>query len=153
MRISTTWRLGIKELWGLARNPALLLLIVWAFTAQIYAAATVMPEVLSKAPISIVDEDRSPLSSRIAAAFYPPQFNPPQLISLSQMDGRMDAGLDTFALVIPPGFQRDVLAGSTPAIQLNVDATRMAQAFAGAGYVQAIVFRRGRGICTALSGG
>jgi ABC-2 type transport system permease protein len=51
----------------------------------------------------------------------------------------MDAGQDTFALVIPPHFQRDVLAGRRPDIQLNADATRMSQAFTGTGYVQAIV--------------
>ena len=55
------------------------------------------------------------------------------------MDARMDAGLDTFALDIPPDFQRDVLAGRRPTIQLNVDATRMSQAFTGSGYVQTIV--------------
>jgi len=42
-------------------------------------------------------------------------------------------------LDIPPNFQRDVLAGASPAIQLNVDATRMSQAFTGSGYVQQIV--------------
>ena len=51
----------------------------------------------------------------------------------------MDAGLDTFALNIPPNFQRDLLAGRSPTIQLNVDATRMTQAFTGSGYVQSIV--------------
>ena len=51
----------------------------------------------------------------------------------------MDAGRYTFALDIPPDFQRDVLAGRQPAIQLNVDATRMSQAFTGAGYIQTIV--------------
>ncbi|WP_434013665.1 ABC transporter permease [Methylophaga marina] len=50
----------------------------------------------------------------------------------------MDAGLYTFALVIPPNFQRDVLAGRSPAAQLNVDATRMSQAFTGSGYIQQI---------------
>jgi ABC-2 type transport system permease protein len=55
------------------------------------------------------------------------------------MDARMDAGLDTFALHIPSGFQRDVLAGRSPALQLNVDATRMSQAFTGSGYIQSIV--------------
>ncbi|HQZ64782.1 MAG TPA: ABC transporter permease, partial [Planctomycetaceae bacterium] len=49
------------------------------------------------------------------------------------------SGLDTFALNIPPDFQRNVLAGRSPAIQLNVDATRMSQAFNGCGYVQTIV--------------
>ncbi|MGV0912137.1 ABC transporter permease [Martelella sp. FOR1707] len=139
MRISTIWRLGIKELWSLLRTPALLVLIVVVFTLQVYAAAVAVPFTLNKAPISIVDEDASALSERIASAFYPPYFLPPQTITLSQMNRRMDEGVDTFALVIPPNFQRDLLAGSEPAMQLNVDATRMTQAFTGAGYVQAIV--------------
>jgi len=139
MRIATVWRLGIKELWGLVRTPALLVLILFAFSLQIYVAATATPFTLNKAPISIVDEDVSPLSARIATAFYLPWFTPPQTITLSQMNRRMDAGIDTFTLVIPAGFQRDLLAGAEPAMQLNVDATRMTQAFTGAGYVQAIV--------------
>lgn len=139
MRLSTIWRLGIKELWGLLRTPALLVLIGAAFSIQIYAAATATPFTLNKAPISIVDEDVSSLSQRIGSAFYLPYFMPPQMITLSEMNRRMDAGIDTFALVIPPNFQRDVLAGAEPAMQLNVDATRMTQAFTGAGYVQAIV--------------
>ena len=55
------------------------------------------------------------------------------------MDVRMDAGLDTFALDIPPRFQEDVLAGRSPVIQLNTDATRVGQAFSGSSYVQVIV--------------
>ena len=73
-----------------------------------------MPETLHKAPIAIVDEDRSQLSMRIIDAFYPPHFMPPVLITQAEMDARMDAGLDTFALDIPPDFQRDVLAGREP---------------------------------------
>jgi ABC-2 type transport system permease protein len=55
------------------------------------------------------------------------------------MDTRMNAGLDTFALNIPTGFQHDVLAGRAPALQLNIDATRMGQAFVGNGYIQSII--------------
>ena len=133
------FHLGIKEWRSLARDPVMVILIVWAFTGAIYTAATAMPETLSDAPIAIVDEDRSPLSQRIVDAFRPPYFMPPELITHAEVDARMDAGLDTFALTIPSGFQRDVLAGRSPAIQLNVDATRMSQAFTGSGYVQAIV--------------
>jgi ABC-2 type transport system permease protein len=131
--------LGVKELWGLYRDPLMLALIVFAFTAQVYTGATAAPETLNKAPISIVDEDQSPLSARIIVAFYKPHFLPPILITRAEMDARMDAGLDTFALNIPPSFQRDVLAGRSPAIQLNIDATRVSQAFTGGGYVQTIV--------------
>jgi ABC-2 type transport system permease protein len=131
--------LGIKELRSLVRDPILMLLIVFALSLNIYTAATAMPETLHNAPIAIVDEDRSPLSMRIADAFYPPYFLPPALITPAEMDARMDAGLDTFALHIPSGFERDVLAGRTPAVQLNVDATRMSQAFTGSAYIQVIV--------------
>lgn len=137
--IRNIFNLGIKELRSLLRDPIMLVLIVWAFTLSIYTAATAIPETLHKAPIAIVDEDQSSLSLRISDAFYPPYFLPPFLISAEQMDARMDAGLDTFALYIPSGFQRDVLAGKTPALQLNVDATRMSQAFTGSAYIQAIV--------------
>jgi ABC-2 type transport system permease protein len=139
MRASNILHLGVKELWGLARDPLMLVLIVFAFTVQVYSGATALPETLNKAPIAVVDEDQSPLSARIADAFYPPFFLPPVLITRAAMDARMDAGLDTFALNIPPNFQRDVLAGRSPAVQLNVDATRVSQAFTGSGYVQSIV--------------
>jgi ABC-2 type transport system permease protein len=131
--------LGVKELWSLVRDPIMLVLIAFAFTVVIYSTATGLPDTLHKAPIAIVDEDQSPLSQRIINAFQPPWFIPPKLVSRQEMDTRMDAGLDTFALDIPPRFQEDVLAGRSPAIQLNVDATRVGQAFSGSSYVQVIV--------------
>ena len=139
MRASHVWHLGIKELRSLWRDPIMLFLILYVFTFSVYSRATAMPETLNKAPIAVVDEDRSPLSMRITDAFYPPFFLAPRIITQAEMDARMDAGLDTFALDIPQEFQRDVLAGRVPTIQLNVDATRMSQAFTGSGYVQAIV--------------
>lgn len=138
-RAANIYHLGVKELWSLLRDPIMLVLIVYSFTFMIYVAATAMPESLNKVPISIVDEDDSPLSARIISAFHPPQFMPPQRVTLSEVDAGLDAGLYTFSLNIPPNFQRDVLAGRTPTIQLNVDATRMSQAFTGSGHVQQIV--------------
>jgi len=137
--LSNIYRLGIKELWSLLRDPVMLALIAYTFTASIYSAATAQPDTLHMAPIAIVDEDASPLSARIASAFFPPQFTPPVMITSAQADHGMDAGEYTFALNIPPNFQRDVLAGRPTEIQLNVDATRMSQAFTGSGYVQQIV--------------
>ncbi|HLW27644.1 MAG TPA: hypothetical protein VKY54_07915, partial [Kiloniellales bacterium] len=137
--LANIWFLGVKELRGLLRDPVMLVLIVYSFSFSVYTAATAMPETLNKAPIAIIDEDRSPLSFRIIDAFYPPFFLEPSLIDHAEMDARMDAGLDTFALNIPAEFQRDLLAGRNPAVQLNVDATRMSQAFIGIGYVSSIV--------------
>jgi ABC-2 type transport system permease protein len=133
------FHLGVKELRSLLRDPMLMVLVVYAFTFAIYSKATALPETLNRAPIAIVDEDNSPLSARIADAFQAPWFLPPAMISQAEMDARMDAGLDTFALDIPPEFQRDLLAGRMPTIQLNVDATRVSQAISGSGFVRTIV--------------
>ena len=137
--LANIYRLGVKELWSLLRDPVMLVLIVYTFTASVYTAATAMPETLHNAAIAVVDEDASNLSGRIISAFYPPQFGTPQLISPEEMDAGMDSGRYTFVLRIPSGLQRDVLSGRAAALQLNVDATRMSQAFTGSGYVQQIV--------------
>ncbi len=139
MRIANIIQLGVKELWGLARDPVMLILIAYSFTLSIYTASKALPESLHNAAIAVVDEDQSPVSARILTAFYPPYFVPPKLVSEYEMDRRMDSGLDTFVLDIPTDFQRDLLAGRSPTIQLNVDATRMTQAFNGGSYVQSIV--------------
>lgn len=139
MRLTSIWNLGVKELIGLLRDPIMLLLIAYSFSLSIWTSSNAAPEALTNAAMSIVDEDQSHLSSRIAASFYAPYFVPPQLTTTTEMDRRMDAGMDTFALNIPPDFERDVLAGKKPALQLNIDATRMSQAFTGGGYIQQIV--------------
>jgi ABC-2 type transport system permease protein len=136
--LTNIYRLGVKELWSLRRDPTMLVLIVYTFTIAVYTAATAVPETLQDAAIAVVDEDDSPLSSRIVTAFYPPRFTAPARITLAEVDPGLDAGDYTYVLDIPPGFQRDVLAGRAPNLQLNVDATRIGQAFAGAGLVQLI---------------
>ena len=135
IRAANVWRLGVKELWSLVRDPAMLVLIVYVFSVAIYVAATAMPESLHNAAIAIVDEDASPLSARIVSSFYPPHFKTPALVTLAEMDPGLDNGKYTFVLDIPPNFQRDVLAGRMPKAQLNVDATLISQAFTGNGFV------------------
>ncbi|PRD70343.1 hypothetical protein C6P61_01345 [Malikia spinosa] len=137
--LANIYRLGIKELWSLWRDPMMLFLIIYTFTVAVYTAGTAMPETLHRTPIAIVDEDDSALSARLIGAFYPPSFTPPVRIGQAEVDPGLDAGRYILVLTIPPDFQRDLLAGRSPAVQLNVDATRMSQAFAGSGFAQQII--------------
>ena len=137
--LNNTWHLGLKEFHSLLGDMTMLFLTVFMFSVAVYADAHSKPESLHRAAVAVVDEDRSQLSERIIAALQPPQFIPPARISLAEMDQGMDAGRYTFVLDIPPNFQRDVLAGKAPALQLNVDATRLSQAQTGTGYIQNIV--------------
>ncbi len=138
-RLENIYRLGVKELFSLRRDAVLLALVVWAFSFSIYTAATGMSHDLRNGSIAIVDEDRSQLSARIGQAFLPPYFSEPARISFNEIDPAMDSGRFTFAVVIPSGFEADVLAGRKPAIQVNIDATAMMQAGIGDGYISRIL--------------
>jgi ABC-2 type transport system permease protein len=138
-RLINIYRLGVKELRSLVHDRILFLLIIWAFSGAIYVASTATSQELHNAPIAVVDEDQSKLSGRIISAFYGPYFKSPVMISHADIDPGLDAGIYTFVLNIPPDFERDVMAGRHPDLQVNIDATRMTQAFIGASYIQNII--------------
>ncbi|MDR5901013.1 ABC transporter permease [Halomonas icarae] len=132
-------QLGIKELRSLARDPAMVVLILYAFSLSIHTSATAVPESPHRATVGVVNEDASALSWRLIDALQMPYFLPPEPITREQMDAGMDSGRFTFTLDIPPDFQRDLLGGRGAEIQLNVDATQVSQAFTGAGHIQQIM--------------
>ena len=150
------FHLGIKEFRSLYRDPAMLILIAFAFSFDIYIAAKGQPESLQSAPVAIVDEDRTPLSMRIADSLYPPYFIPPVITSQEEASRGMNRGTYSFTLDIPPDFQRDVIAGRQPGLQLNVDATLVSEAYIGSVYMQSIIngdvndFARGYSTATSL---
>lgn len=136
--LSNIFRLGLKELHSLTADKVLLVLMVWAFSGGIYVASTATSIELHNAPVAVVDEDQSPLSRRLTDALYPPYFKVPQHIALAELDPVMDKGLYSFTIIIPANFQRDVVAGRSPEVQLNIDATNMSQSFIGSSYIQSI---------------
>lgn len=137
--LGTVYRLGVKELYSLVRDPVLMALIVYTFTGAVYTVARGVQTELRNAAIAVVDEDHSAVSARIAAAFLPPYFQPAVRIAPSAVDPGMDGGRYAFVLDIPPRFEADLLAGRAPELQLNVDATAMTTAGNGTRYVQSIV--------------
>jgi ABC-2 type transport system permease protein len=140
-RLQTVFWLGEKEFASLARDTALVALIIYAFTYAVYVPAKGAQMELRNASVAVVDEDRTPLSARIVDALLPPFFLPPKSLRTDEIDAAMDAGRFTFVIDIPPRFQADVEAGRQPSIQLNIDATAMSQAGRGAGYIQSIVLQ------------
>ena len=134
-RLANILQLGVKEMRSLWFDKVLLIFLIWAFSFGVFEAANSQSTELRNASVAIVDEDRSPLSQRLISALRPPEFMPPKQIQFADVDPGLDAGLYTFTLHVPAGFQRDVLAGHQPAVQLNIDATRMNEAFIGSGYI------------------
>ena len=138
LRGDNIWRLGIKELYGLAADPVMLLIIFFVFTGAVYSISEVKFEV-EHASIGVVDEDQSELSRRIAAALLEPYFEPAVEIRADEIDPEMNSGRLLFVIEIPPKFEHDVLADRRPTVQINVDATALTQAGNGSVYLQNII--------------
>jgi ABC-2 type transport system permease protein len=137
-RLSNVYWLMLKELQSFLYDFVLLGFVIYSFTVAIYAQAHATSEELHAA-VGIVDEDHSQLSRAIAADFLPPYFKPAESVAPADVDRVLDLARYTFLIDIPPHFERDVLAGRRPALQLNIDATVAMQAGIGAGYIQQIV--------------
>jgi ABC-2 type transport system permease protein len=137
--LSSIFWLGTKELRSLFGDVVLIGLVIYSFTVAVVSEAQSNSQELHHASLGVVDEDNSELSRRIISAFMLPYFQTPVYIKESQIEPLMNSGRFTFVLDIPPNFQRDVLAGHRPALQVNVDATAMIQAGLGAGYALQII--------------
>lgn len=137
--LATIFWLGTKELRSFFRDFVLLGLVIYSFSIAVIAQAQSRSQELHNASIAIVDEDRSELSRRIARAFLPPHFKPAQPIEEHDVDRLMNTGRYTFVIDVPPNFERDVVAGRRPTVQVIVDATAMVQAGIGSGYAQQII--------------
>jgi ABC-2 type transport system permease protein len=137
--VSNIFWLGTKELRSFLHDTVLIVLVIYAFSLAVISQAQSNSQELSKASIAFADEDNSPLSRRILHAFLPPLFLPPQPIAVAGIVPDLNASRYTFVVDISPHFERDVLAGRSPSLQINVDATAMIQAGLGSGYAEQII--------------
>ena len=133
------FHLGIKEMLSLARDPVLLFLIAYCFTFSVYTPAKSAVMDVINASVAVVDEDDSPLTRQIRDALLPPLFRPARLLAFSQINRAMNSGQFTFIIDLPRKFQNDVSRGATPTAEVIADATAMAQAGRGPGYIGSIM--------------
>jgi len=149
--LTNIFRLVIKELRSIRADPVMLILVVYAFTISVNTVASGAVTEATNLSVGIVDEDGSDLSRQIAEALRRPTFQPPVHITASEIDPMMDQGKLLFVVEIPPNFESDVRANRKTGIQINVDATAVAQAGNGASYLRTAIaneiqrFLSGRG--------
>lgn len=137
--LSNIFWLGTKELRSFFRDFVLLGLVIYTFSFAVYVQGHSNTQELNNGSVAYVDEDNSELSRRMIAVFLPPYFKHPVPIAAGDIDHLMNTAAYTFVIVIPPNFERDVLAGRSPEVQVNVDATAMVTAGLGYGYIQQIL--------------
>jgi len=133
------YHLVIKELRSIRADPVMLVLLIYSFSFSVNTVATGAVTEATNLSVGIVDEDGSDLSRRIAEGLRRPTFQPPVQITASEIDPMMDQGKLLFVVEIPPNFESDVRADRKTGIQINVDATAVAQAGNGASYLRTAV--------------
>src|SRR5215510_3061850 len=131
VHLANIYRLMIKELRSIRSDPIMLALVAYSFTITIYAVASGASTEATTLSVGIVDEDQSDLSRRIADRLTPPTFKPAVEIAATEIDASMNSERFIFVIEIPPKFQSDILEGRQPSVQINVNATAVAQAFNG----------------------
>lgn len=127
-----------KELKSLFSDPVLLILIVYMFSAALLVTAKQGMTDMKNGSVAVVNYDKSVLSYRLTDALIMPYFKTVEEVNPDQVDRLMDTAKYTFVVEIPPDYQRDVLAGRSPKVQVLVDATAMTQASIGSSYITRI---------------
>ena len=137
--ILNIFRLVIKELRSIRSDPTMLILVVYAFSISVNTVATGAVTEATNLSVGIADEDGSELSRQIAEGLVRPTFQPAVQIRASDIDTKMNRGELLFVVEIPPNFQANILAQRKTGIQINVDATAVAQAGNGANHLKTAI--------------
>lgn len=134
----------VKELRQVSRDPTLLLVILYFFTADIYIAGSGIRMDLHHAPIVVMDHDKSAASRELIYRFRSPYFSlQGEVADGSQAMQLLDQGKTLAVLDIPPHFQRRLLKGEPVDVQLQVDAANATLGTLASSYASQIVSRFG----------
>jgi ABC-2 type transport system permease protein len=112
----------VKELKQLVRDPVLLLIIVYFFTADVYLAGSGINLSLKNASVMVMDHDHSAASRELVYRFRQPYFDfKGEIAGQKKAEDWLNKGQVLAVLDIPEHFQRSLLAGKPTAVQLQVD--------------------------------
>jgi ABC-2 type transport system permease protein len=112
----------VKELKQLMRDPVLLLIIAYFFTADIYMAGDGINMNLRNASLMVIDHDHSAASRELIYRFRQPYFDfKGEISGKSEAENLLNAGRILAVLDIPENFNSLLLQGKPTAVQFQVD--------------------------------
>ena len=145
--------LTVKELLQLSRDLALMFVVVYAFTLDIYIAGSGVSLQLNQAAVVVVDSDHSQASRELIYRFRPPYF---------RLDGEvadaatglklLDQGEAMALLDVPPNFQKHLLQGQPTGVQMQIDTSNAVLGTLAASYAGQIVGKYGLDAALARTG-
>ena len=114
----------VKELKQLIRDPALLLIIVYFFTADVYLAGSGINLSLKSASVMVIDRDHSEASRELIHRFRQPYFDlKGEITSKNEAEDLLNTGKILAVLDIPENFQKQLLQSQSVSVQFQVDSS------------------------------
>ncbi|OGP74529.1 MAG: hypothetical protein A2Y80_00785 [Deltaproteobacteria bacterium RBG_13_58_19] len=128
-----------KEYTQFFRDRALMYIVLYVFTVEIYVAGTGFNIEVRNYPTAIYDRDNTQLSVSLAEKFRLPHFNVTHFIHTDQeMERLLNEGRVSLVVVIPQDFARHLAEGRPATLQAIADGTISNTALLALGYVQII---------------
>ncbi len=129
----------LKELKQLIRDPVLLLIIVYFFTADVYMAGSGINLNLRNASVMVIDNDHSAASRELMYRFRSPYFDfKGEISNKKEAEDLLDKGKILAVLDIPENFQSHLLQGQHVAVQFQVDTSNTVLGTLATGYATQI---------------
>jgi len=138
-----------RRMWAFARREAVELIrepirIAFALLGPIVLAIAMVNGIsfdVENMSYAAIDRDRSQESQSFLDNFLSSRYfsERPPIETQAELDARLQTGELKFALVIPPNFGRDLLAGRNPEVGLWLDGANTFQAETSRNYVQGVV--------------
>ena len=137
----TVWFLLEKEVRQLLRNRALLSLLLVAPIGQLVLLSFAANYEIKNLNLAVVDQDHSPAARRLLDQFqYTPYFRLVQTRpTAAAAEQDLLSGAADLVLVIPPRFERELVQGGRPRVQLLVNALDNVKAGLASSYAGSIV--------------
>jgi ABC-2 type transport system permease protein len=129
----------VKELKQLIRDPVLLLIVAYFFTADVYMAGSGVTLNLHNAPMMVIDHDHSAASRELIYRFREPFFDfKGEISSKNEAQNLLNKGEIMAVLDIPENFQSLLLQGKLAAVQFQVDTSNTTLGTLASGYATEI---------------
>jgi ABC-2 type transport system permease protein len=128
-----------KEFLQFWRDPALVAVVLWCFSLDVYFCASGFSLDVNNYPIAIYNRDGSQLSDSLLSYIHPPQYRVVANITDDQENERiLLTGKALLVIEIPPDFSRKLGRGQKADVLVTIDGTNSNSAAMALANIQAI---------------
>jgi ABC-2 type transport system permease protein len=128
-----------KEFAQIFRDRALIIILLWAFTAAVYTSGRGRSTEVTNVPTAVFDLSRSPASREFLSHLQPPYFKTVAYLAReAEVSQWLDSGKASIVVVIPPDFQRKIDGAGQAVVQVLTDGALAMSATVSVAYVAAI---------------